>query len=422
MQTTVDITQGVCELELNFLGGFSIKANGEPCELNAKRSKQVIMLIQYIAANRFISTSFEQFSDMLWGEKCEGNEVDDPHGALKNLVWRCRKVLKEALPAHFLDDLIIFTGNTYTFNNSISCVVDVEELENNYKILYSSKLDVKNRIYYLERATNLYGGDFLPGFSEVEWVVVRSSYYKRIYIECVNELLLIYINNELYDKAIALSEKAIKFEQYDENIHIAYIKSLAETNRIDKSISHYEYVVKIFYRDLGITVSKKLSNFYNEIQNVDKGVEININQIITEIDEAAQKKGGFYCSYEVLKNIYRVQYRTAKRSNQSIAIVIITIHGKLTIQNITTIMEKLKITVSDCLRTSDCFTRYSINQILMIIPNVDTENANKVNDRINKLYASFSKRYRISLTFTTVIKTQEPAPLERHDDLRPVHK
>jgi predicted DNA-binding ribbon-helix-helix protein len=68
---------------------------------------------------------------------------------------------------------------------------------------------------------------------------------------------------------------------------------------------------------LGITVSPELSNFYNEIQNVGKGVEININQIITEIDEAAQKTGGFYCSYEVLKNIYRVQYRHTKRSNQA---------------------------------------------------------------------------------------------------------
>jgi DNA-binding SARP family transcriptional activator len=144
-------------------------------------------------------------------------------------------------------------------------------------------------------------------------VEVRSSYYKRIYIDCVNELLSIYIKNDLFDKAIALSELALKFEQYGENIHLAYIKSLAETNRLDKAVTHYEQVVNIFYRDLGITVLPELSNFYNEIYNVGKGPEISINQIVTEIDEPVQKTGGFYCSYEVLKNLNRVQYRCLSR-------------------------------------------------------------------------------------------------------------
>jgi DNA-binding SARP family transcriptional activator len=404
MVTATEIADNECNLELSLLGGFSIKANGVQCDISIKRSKQVLMLIEYIVANRFTHTSFDQFAEILWGEKGEDKEVDNPRGALKNLVWRCRKVLKDSLPADFEEELIVFAENTYSFNNVLACVIDVEELEKLYKILSNSQLKIEYRIQCLEKVTELYSGDFLPGISDIEWVVVRSSYYKRIYVECVNDLLSIYIKNELYDKAIAICELALKYEQYDEKIHIVYIKSLAETNRIDKAIAHYEHVAHIFYRDLGVTVSPELSNFYNEIQNVDKGVEIDINKIITEIDEAVLKTGGFYCSYEVLKNIYRVQFRYAKRNKQSVSIVIMTIHGKLTIQNVTTLMEQLKQSIAACLRTSDCFTRYSINQFLIILPNVGTDNVDKINKRINNAYNSYCKKYKVNLTFTSVVK------------------
>lgn len=70
-------------------------------------------------------------------------------------------------------------------------------------------------------------------------------------------------------------------------------------------------------------------------------------------------------------------------------------------------MEQLKQKVSICLRTSDCFTRYSINQFLVILPNVDIENANKINNRISGSYSTFCKKNKINLSFNTVVKAQQ---------------
>lgn len=223
-------TESENRLELKLFGGLAIKANGIPCTIGNKRSKRVLMLIEYMVANRFVNTSIQQFSDILWRDSADEDEIDNPAGALKNLVWRSRNVLKKSLSGVFTDELIMFTGDSYHFNQSESYVVDVEEFESTYKALCSSKIDISKRIVLLEKMVALYSGDFLPGCSEQEWVVLRSAYYKRIYVECVNQLLTINLNNELFEKVVALCEAALKLEQYNESIHAAYIKALAETN------------------------------------------------------------------------------------------------------------------------------------------------------------------------------------------------
>jgi GGDEF domain-containing protein len=197
----------------------------------------------------------------------------------------------------------------------------------------------------------------------------------------------------------------LKFERYDESIHFAYIKALVNTNRGYKAIEHYEHVTNIFYSDLNTNVSPKLSNLYNDIQNIDKGKDKSISQIINEIDESAQEVGGFFCNYEVFKNIYRVQYLHAKRYNQSICIVVITINGKLTIQNVAKVTEKLKQRVSDCLRKSDCFSRYSINQFICILPNVVTDNVIKINKRISNAFSVYRNKYELELTFDMKVES-----------------
>jgi hypothetical protein len=65
MQTCGDTAENACNLELNLLGGLGIKVNGVNCDISLKRSKQVLMLIGYIIANRFTYTSLEQFTDIL---------------------------------------------------------------------------------------------------------------------------------------------------------------------------------------------------------------------------------------------------------------------------------------------------------------------------------------------------------------------
>jgi DNA-binding SARP family transcriptional activator len=411
MSIVNEVASNPHQLEINLFGGLSIKVDGMLCNINVKRSKQVLMLAGYIFANRFSVNSIEQYANILWGDSGEGKEADNPQGALKNLVWRCRKILRDALPSEFADDLVIFTGNTYTFNNALSCTIDIEELEKLYKGLYA-KINSTDHILCLEKIVALYRGDFLPIFSDKDWVVVRSTYFKRIYIKCVNDLLSMYLENELFDKVIVLCETALKYEQYDESMHIAYIKALTAISRIDRAVAHYEHVGKIFYRDLGIAASSELRGLYNEIQKVDKSEEAGINQIMNEMDEATQESGCYFCNYEIFKNIYRLQCRSAKRNKQNVSIMLVTMNGNLTMKNSTAHMELLKQCISTCLRSADVFTRYSINQFLISLPNVTKSNTNKIIKRISDSFNPNCRKYNMSLSFTTVEKdVKKHAPM-----------
>ena len=70
---------------------------------------------------------------VLWEE----DECGDPQNALKNLVYRARKLLKNISPDDNLE-FVIFVRNTYSWNNEYDCIIDTEQLVNCWKLVNDS--------------------------------------------------------------------------------------------------------------------------------------------------------------------------------------------------------------------------------------------------------------------------------------------
>ena len=126
---------------IKMFGKFSIQYGDRIITDDIGRVKKVWMLIEYLIANREKAVSQEKLIEVLWSEE----ECENPTGALKNLVYRARNVLKK-LGETVGHEAIQYVRNTYAWNNQIPCHVDVEEFEKMCQKAASHHCDVESKI------------------------------------------------------------------------------------------------------------------------------------------------------------------------------------------------------------------------------------------------------------------------------------
>ena len=156
-------------LKINTFGELSI-SDGQT-ELTDVKLNSVMLgrLLVYMVINRDKILSTDEISSALW----QKDETDNPTGALKNLMYRLRKVLKKT----FGDaDYIISHTGTYCWNNEIETVVDVD-LFNKYieEADCIGNADPDEAITKYESAIELYVGDFMPKYADIHWIISLNT-------------------------------------------------------------------------------------------------------------------------------------------------------------------------------------------------------------------------------------------------------
>ncbi|MBR5269070.1 MAG: hypothetical protein IKU21_01035, partial [Anaerotignum sp.] len=165
---------------------------------------------------------------------------------------------------------------------------------------------------------------------------------------------------------------------------------LIKTQQLDKAQEAYHQISELFYREFGITPSDELTALYKEVVETSHMPEMNL-EIIKEKLTEEPSEGSFYCEFEFFKTIYRLEARAASRTGQSVYIGLITLLNASgdNIPNQKTmnrVMDALHDTLHRTLRKGDIFTRYSLNQYLIMLPTTTFETSTMVMDRLKKAY------------------------------------
>ncbi len=147
------------QLEVNLSGRFNARLDQVPLFKNAERSRQVISLFVFLLLHRFENISQERLIEAMWPD----DESDDPVNALKNLVYRLRKVISShgTLDGN---ECVVSKSGTYGWNCDVPCFIDVEELEKLWQKAKNEQLPVPERIDLYKEAISLYKGRFMEDF------------------------------------------------------------------------------------------------------------------------------------------------------------------------------------------------------------------------------------------------------------------
>lgn len=386
-------------LTVKTLGKFQIEE--EDYILNDKilRSDMLKKLLIYILTHREHPITIQELSDALWHE----DEIDNPAGALKNLMYRLRTIMKKNLS----DEKYILTSQgAYSWNPDIDVELDAEYFEEYIKRAKKGT-DKKEIIENYESAVALYKGEFMENAPDQHWAVTLSTYYHSLFLNSVKSLAELYMEAERYQDVEDVCVHALTVDEVDEELHCYYVLALIKDNKYELAMKHYEEAVKILYDSLGVRNSAKLQNVQKELLKMSKGTEAEaLETIHDDMMESKEMVGVYFCGYPVFREIYRLEVRKNARVGEAEYIILFTVEAAAGVKNENEKMQKflveqgmknLKNVLKKVLRIGDVAARYSDSQFIVLLPTCTYESSMAVAERILEGFTEADKGKKVTI-------------------------
>lgn len=388
------------ELTVKMFGKFQVENEKGILNKENMRSEMLTRLLAYMISRREKDMTAQELIDVLWPD----DQSDNPAGALKNLMYRLRKLMSRTWGD---GGKYIVTGRgAYQLNPEFVFHIDIEEFEECCRQVFNSEgpaVQQENG----KRAVELYQGMFLSELSSEYWVVSIATYYHSIYLTMVKKLAALLEKEKKFTDVEEICGKAIQIEPLDEEIHCFLLRAMIADNKQQLAASHYKETVKLLYDSLGVRPSGEMESIYEELQKIQHDHESNIDIIQEDLREE-KASGAFFCEYGVFRKIYALESRSSRRLGISVHLALVSLYLDFQIQKddqdytdlIGVGMSVLEETLMKKLRSSDIVCRYSVNQFLVMLPACQYEDAKMVVNRLKDSFYRSGKTGRLLLQYS----------------------
>jgi len=385
---------------VNLFGKFLISQNDNELSESKLKTNQLTTLLTYMVYNSDKHLSIDSLYSVLWPDE----NSDNPAHALRNLIYRARTLLKQTFGSN---EAYITTleNNCYCWNKKLDTICDIVQFENHIKIASDQNTKKEDQIENYLKADELYGGDFLVSLSNQDWVIPISTYYRHKYTVASKKLTELLLEDGRFDDALRICLKSTEIDPFDEKTHKNIINIYNKLGQDDLAVKHYQYISKLFYRELGVKLSKETTDLYKEITAVGNSIELDIQAVQKTLSENDDLDIPLFCDYDTLKYFYSLQIRSLKRKNDSQFLLLITLSTKAGKTPLKPVLHKemplLVDTLKHCLRKNDIVASYSESQFLIMLSSLSHENVEMVKNRIDR---RFSKNKRQTLTSYSIVE------------------
>ncbi len=384
---------------VNMLGNCTISYNNNSIDSNSLRSKKIWSLLQYLIFYRNRDIPSDELLRLVYAENGSAN----PSNALKTLIHRCRSAL-DSLEYTSGKSMLLQKDGSYQWDNAIDISVDTDMFEVLYNKYLSLPAGDSLRFTACMEAIDLYKGDFLSSSDIEPWIIPIREYYRSRYLYLVHEAIELLMAKRSYEYASALCRSSIKIDPYDESLYYNLMQSMVKLGQTQEALTQYEETTKLFYSRFGVTPSRELQSLYREIVKTNRSFEMDIGIVKEHLREPDESRGAFFCEYEFFKDVYRIEVRSASRTGKPVHICLLTFTDQdgtpLNSASANILVEKLIVSVEQNLRRGDILTRYSICQLIVMLPLTTTDNANHVAERIVKTFYAENPRTSGVLTYS----------------------
>lgn len=368
---------------VHFFGKFCLETDIGYLDEEKIHSKKLITLLAFFLLNYNRMIPAEELGELMWGNGGSSN----PIGALKNLIYRLRNILKQLGTAEY----IVSQAGRYGWNNEIEICSDVEKFKYYAEQTRESEGNTDLRIKKYEQALACYKKPCTSILTSESWFAVRFTYYHSVYLRLVNEACELCNSMQEYDKVQKICGQVLANDELSEDAHYWLIKNWIGLGDTDNALKQYETAVKILYEKLGTYSSRKMQELYDEILGMNQNAsQATLEDIYGEIQEQ-DPEGVFFCEYTVFREIYRLEARRALRTGITEYVMLLTIRLDLQDKQADPAWiqyyrkkasTKLWQVLKKYLRMGDVVARYSDEQYLVMLPYCNYESSQKVARRI----------------------------------------
>lgn len=263
---------------VHFFGKFCLETNIGYLDEEKIHSKKLITLLAFFLLNYNRMIPAEELGELMWGNGGSSN----PIGALKNLIYRLRNILKQLGTAEY----IVSQAGRYGWNNEIEICSDVEKFKYYAEQTRESEGNTDLRIKKYEQALDCYKKPCTSILTSEFWFAVRFTYYHSVYLRLVNEACELCNSMQEYDKVQKICGQVLANDELSEDAHYWLIKNWIGLGDTDNALKQYETAVKILYEKLGTYSSRKMQELYDEILGMNQNAsQATLEDIYGEIQE-----------------------------------------------------------------------------------------------------------------------------------------
>lgn len=362
-------------LKVRMLGGFTLEYKGKELVLdrnNVSKTTQLFQLLLLHTQDGEISKA--ALIDALYGR----SDVENKNGSLNNTIFRLRKQL------HQYKWWNVYLGPGYrNFSRRMRLQETIESAR------HEKSQKTKMEIY--AKAWKLYTGEFLPDMMGEDWAAVENIACRDMYFDCVEELCHYLKTEEKFEELYRVAHSAAEiYPFYDWQIW--EIDSLIGMSRYKDGLDVYKRTTKLMFEELGLSPSAGMLERFKLMGERTSQAAGAIEDIKYRLREKESIEGAYYCTYPSFVDVYHVFGRMMERTGMSVFLMLCTlnfINIETDDENQKYYSELLRESIQKAVRKGDFYTRYNIQQYLVMLIGITQENCTLVSKRINK---EFNKR------------------------------
>ena len=277
-----------------------------------------------------------------------------------------------------------------TWDPDIETSVDVCDFKRTIESARREKYQ-KAKMEIYAKAWKLYTGEFLPDMMGEDWAAVENIACRDMYFDCVEELCHYLKTEEKFEELYRVAHSAAEiYPFYDWQIW--EIDSLIGMSRYKDGLDVYKRTTKLMFDELGLSPSAGMLERFKLMGERTSQAAGAIEDIKYRLREKESIEGAYYCTYPSFVDVYHVFGRMMERTGMSVFLMLCTldfINIEADGENQKYYSELLRESIQKAVRKGDFYTRYNIQQYLVMLIGITQENCTLVSKRINK---EFNKR------------------------------
>lgn len=245
-------------LILQFLGPFQVLLDGKP--VTEFESNKVRALLAYLATEPYRPHARSVLAGLLWPDRPESIALANLRYALSAL----RQVIgdREAHPP-----FLLVTRRTIQFNCAADCWCDATA--------FAGAIEQDGPVDRLERALELYQGDFLEGLSVPdsaafdEWLLMNRERLERGALSALDQLAAHYQAAGCPALALPYAWRQVEMAPWGEEAHRRLMRLLALDGRRSEALAQYQACQRALAQELEVSPSAETTQLYRQIRDGD---------------------------------------------------------------------------------------------------------------------------------------------------------
>jgi len=222
--------------------------------------QQPFMLLCYLLLNKKYPFQREPLAAVIWGD-CPSESA---RKYLRNALWRLRGKFQGA--GAQIEDFLLITGDTVSFNHSSDYWLDIEEFETHttrFQNIPIERMSLEN-VSELEMAVELYEGDLLGSIYE-DWCLYDRERLRLVHLNALYKLMVFHGLQGNYDRGLDCGERLLALDRTREKVHRQMMRLYTLSGDRSAALVQYQRCSQILREELDIHPMQETQDLYNKI-------------------------------------------------------------------------------------------------------------------------------------------------------------